>query len=87
MDGVYFLPSYKAISMSEMERETRDFLVKIATSISVGVLWLLINSTIGIAFNFAFFENTPRMGNYIFYVWFISSLIALIFYYRKKWKF
>ena len=73
--------------MSNMEPETRDFLVKIATSISIGMLWLLINSTIGIAFNFAFFEHRPGIGNYIFYVWFLLSLIWLISYYRKKWKF
>ncbi len=73
--------------MSDMEQETRDFLVKIATSISVGLLWLLINSTIGIAFNFAFFEDKPGIGNYIFYGWFLASLICLIFYYRRKWKF
>jgi hypothetical protein len=70
-----------------MESETRDFLVKIATSLSVGLLWLLINTTIGIAFNLAFFEKKPGIGNYIFYAWFISSLIALVIYYRKKWKF
>jgi hypothetical protein len=73
--------------MSGMESETRDFLAKIATSISVTLLWLLVNSTIGIAFNFAFFEKRPTTGNYIFYVWFLISLVALIFYYRKKWKF
>jgi len=73
--------------MSDMEQETRDFLAKIATSISVGLLWLLINSTIGIAYNFAFFEKQPRMGNYIFYGWFLISLLWLIYYYRKKWKF
>ena len=73
--------------MSNMEPEARDFLVKIATSISVGLLWLLINSTIGIALNFAFFEHKPGIGNYIFYGWFLLSLIWLIFYYRRKWKF
>ena len=73
--------------MSNMEDETREFLVKIATSISVALLWMLINSTIGIAFNLAFFENRPGVGNYIFYAWFIVSLIALIFYFRKKWRF
>ncbi len=73
--------------MSNMEDETRDFLVKIATSISVALLWLLINTSIGIALNFAFFENKPGIGNYIFYIWFSGSLIALIIYYRKKWKF
>jgi hypothetical protein len=73
--------------MSEMEPEARDFLVKIATSISMGMLWMLINSTIGIGFNFAFFQDKPRIGNYIFYVWFLVSLTWLIFYYRRKWKF
>ena len=73
--------------MSNMEDETRDFLVRIATSISVGVLWLLINSTVGIGFGFAFFDVKPGIGNYIFYVWFIGSFIALIIYYRRKWKF
>ncbi|MEO6220217.1 MAG: hypothetical protein ABIO81_07300 [Ginsengibacter sp.] len=73
--------------MSEMEQETRNFLARIATSISVGLLWLLINSTIGIAYNFAFFEDKPHIGNYIFYGWFLVSLIWLIFYYRKTWKF
>jgi len=73
--------------MSDMEQETRDFLAKIATSISVGLLWLLINSTIGIAYNFAFFEKQPGIGNYIFYGWFLVSLLWLIYYYRKKWKF
>ncbi|MEO6456298.1 MAG: hypothetical protein ABIN97_19635 [Ginsengibacter sp.] len=73
--------------MSNMETETRDFLVKIATSLSVGLLWMLINTTIGIAFNLAFFDSKPGIGNYIFYVWFIGSFIALVIYYRKKWKF
>jgi hypothetical protein len=73
--------------MSEMEPDTRIFLLKIATSLSVGLLWLLINSTIGIGLNFAFFENKPGLGNYIFYGWFLISLTFLIFYYRRKWKF
>jgi hypothetical protein len=50
------------------------------------LLWLIINSTIGIAFNFAFFEEKPTIGNYIFYVWFLASLFLLILYYRNKWK-
>jgi hypothetical protein len=73
--------------MSTMEDETRQFLVKIATSISVGLLWLLVNSTVGIGFGFAFFENRPDVGNYIFYLWFVGSLIGLIIYYKRKWNF
>ncbi len=73
--------------MSEMEPEVKSFLSKISTSLSVGLLWLLINTTIGIGFNFAFFEDKPTIGNYIFYAWFLISLYLLIVFYRKKWKF
>ena len=73
--------------MSGMEPDVKNFLSKIVTSLSVGLLWLLVNSTIGIRFNFAFFENKPTIGNYIFYVWFLVSLFFLIKLYRKMWKF
>lgn len=72
--------------MSDMEPEVKNFLSRIATSLSVGLLWLLVNSTIGIGFNFAFFEDKPTIGNYIFYSWFLLSLFLLIIFYRKKWK-
>jgi hypothetical protein len=72
--------------MSDMEPEVKNFLSRIATSLSVGLLWLLVNSTIGIGLNFAFFEDKPTIGNYIFYSWFLLSLFLLIIFYRKKWK-
>ena len=73
--------------MSGIEPEVKNFLSKIVTSLSIGLLWMLINSTIGIYFNFAFFENKPTIGNYIFYVWFLVSLYFLIKLYRRIWKF
>jgi len=73
--------------MSGMEPEVKNFLSRIATSLSVGLLWLMVNATIGIAFNFAFFEDKPTVGNYIFYSWFVLSFILLVIFYRKKWKF
>jgi hypothetical protein len=72
--------------MSDMEQDAREFLLKIASTISLGLLWMLINSTLGIGLNFAFFKNRPGVGNIIFYIWFISSFIALIVYIRRKWK-
>lgn len=72
--------------MSGMEPEARNFLVKIANSISVSLFWLIINSTIGIGLNWAFFTDTATIKNYIFYVWFIASLFFLIIYLKKKWK-
>jgi hypothetical protein len=73
--------------MSEMEPDIKNFLSKIMASVSMALLWLLINTTIGIGFNYAFFENKPSAGNYIFYGWLLLSLFLLILYFRKKWKF
>ena len=73
--------------MSDMERETRDFLLKIASTLSMGLLWLLINSTVGIFLGYGFFTGSPTLANYIFYVWFVGSFIWLVFYYKRKWDF
>ncbi len=72
--------------MSGMEPEVRNYLAKIATTLSAGLLWLLVNTTLGIGFNFAFFDDKPALKNYIFYVWFIISLTAMILFFIKKWK-
>lgn len=74
------------IYMSSMEPEVKNFLLKIATSLSMALLWLLINTTIGIGLNYAFFEIKPKLGNYIFYIWFILSLTWLILFFMKKWN-
>ena len=72
--------------MSNPEPDVKKFLVKIAVTISAVILWMLINSTIGIAFNYAFFEDTPKGLNYIFYGWFLISLLFSVLYCRRKWK-
>jgi hypothetical protein len=72
--------------MSSVEPEVKDFLLRVASSFSMGALWLLVNGTFGIGLNYAFFKSRPALGNYIFYAWFLMSLTALILYYRKKWK-
>ncbi len=72
--------------MSEMEPEARDFLKRVMQTVSVGLLFLLMHMTVGIYFNWAFFENTPRIGNIIYYIIFITSLSALIYFYYRLWK-
>lgn len=72
--------------MSSVEPEVKDFLVRVASSFSMGALWLLVNGTLGIGLNFAFFSHRPTLGNYIYYAWFLISLGLLIAYYIKKWK-
>ena len=69
-----------------MEPEVRAFLLKIVQSLSMGMLWLLINMSIGIYYGFAFFEDKPGLGNYLYYAGFLISLVLLIRYLKKKWK-
>lgn len=68
------------------EVDFRKYFRKIITSITVTLLWMLINSTAGIMFNFAFFENQPTVGNYIFYTWFMLSLTFLLILLYRVWK-
>ncbi|MCW3089209.1 MAG: hypothetical protein JWP81_278 [Ferruginibacter sp.] len=69
-----------------MEPEVREFLVKIVQSLSMGLVWLLVNMSIGIYYGFAFFEGHPTTGNYFYYFGFLLSLTLLIWYLKKKWK-
>ena len=72
--------------MSEMEQDVKEFLLRIVQTISMAMLWLLLNMTIGIYFDLAFFEGTPTIWNYIFYLWFLITFILLLIYFRNKWK-
>jgi len=69
-----------------MEPEMSEFLIRIVHTISMGLVWMLVNMTIGIYLGFAFFETKPSLGNYLFYAFFLISLGFLIRYFIKKWK-
>ena len=69
-----------------MEPEMVAFLKRISTSIFVGVLWMLINSTFGIMYDYAFVHDAISPGNIIFYIWFIASIPLLIWFYMRLWK-
>lgn len=69
-----------------MEPDIKEFLVRILNTISMALIWLLVNMCLGIYFDFGFFDNSPKWFNYIYYIWFIASLTWLIFYFKRKWK-
>lgn len=72
--------------MSEMEEDARELLKRTLMTVSVGSLWLLINSTLGIMFGWFFFDGAPGLGNIIFYAWFLASLGLLIWYFIRIWR-
>ncbi len=69
-----------------MDPDIKAFLLLIVNSLSMGILWMFVNMTFGIYYGFAFFENTPTIGNFIYWIFLIISFIFLIRYYKKKWK-
>jgi NADH:ubiquinone oxidoreductase subunit 3 (subunit A) len=72
--------------MSGMEPEVQEFLKRIAQTVSVSLLFFLLHMTVGIYFNWAFFEDSPRIGNIIYYLVFLASLAGLIYFYYRLWK-
>jgi hypothetical protein len=69
-----------------MEDDAKEFLIRIVRSLTVGLLWLMINMTFGIYLGWLMFEGAPTLGNFIFYAWLIISLALMILYFVRTWK-
>lgn len=72
--------------MSGMEPEVKDFLKRIVWSVFFGLSWLMVNMTIGIYYDLLFIRGNISIGNIIFYVFLIASLMGLIWFFFKIWK-
>ena len=72
--------------MSGMEPEVQDFLKRILWSFFFGLLWLMVNMTMGIYFGLLFIGERIRIGNIVFYLFSSISLGFLIWFYYKTWK-
>jgi hypothetical protein len=69
-----------------MEPGVREFLRRIMLSIFLGFSWMMINIIAGIKYNLAFLEGPVKIGNILFYIWFITSLVLLFLLFRKVWR-
>lgn len=69
-----------------MEPGVRKYLIRIANTLSVGLLWMAINSTLGIMYDFAFVHDTISTGNILFYIWFVVSLGAFLWWVIRLWN-
>lgn len=69
-----------------MEPEVKAFLLLIVQSISMSLLWMMVNMTAGVYFELAFFDSHISIWNILYYIFFLSTLVLLLIYLRKKWK-
>lgn len=69
-----------------MEPEVSAFLARIAKSISLVLLWMLINTFFGVRKGYFFLDEKITAGHVLFYAWFIGSGIGLFWFLLKIWK-
>ena len=69
-----------------MEPGIREFFKRIVATVSLLILWMMINVTIGIKYNLAFFDTSIQWYNIVFYIWLIASFAALIWLCFKIWQ-
>jgi hypothetical protein len=69
-----------------MEPGIREFFKRIVTTLSLLILWMMINLTLGIKYDYAFFETKIYWYNIVFYLWMVVSTVALIWVCLKIWK-
>jgi hypothetical protein len=69
-----------------MEDETRQFLVKIANTIAIILLWMMGNVFFGIYKELGFFNNNPNWKNWLYYILAIVTLVWLVRYIKRKWN-
>jgi hypothetical protein len=72
--------------MSGMEPEIRDFLKTVLKTISAGMLFLIFHMTVGLYFNWAFYQENIRIGNIIYYFILAGSFFYMLFYLYNIWK-
>lgn len=55
-------------------------------TVSLVLLWMMVQVYFGIYHEFAFFDMAPDWKNILYYIFLIVSLIVLIIHLKRKWK-
>lgn len=69
-----------------MEPEAAAFLRRVGNSLAIGFVWLAVNATAAIKGDNAFIGDQITIGNILFYIWFVISIVILVILYKKIWK-
>lgn len=69
-----------------MEPQLLQFLNRIMRTIGLVVLWMTLNSSLGIMWGYAFVENNWKLGNSLFYCFLLVSFIGLAYLLFKIWR-
>lgn len=69
-----------------MEPSFIHYIKQIIKTISIVLVWMIINIKYGIMDNHAFFDESIKTNNYIFYGWLIVSFTVVIILLIRIWN-
>ena len=69
-----------------MEPQLLQFLNRIMRTIGLVVFWMTLNSTIGLMWGYAYVGNHWQLGNIVYYIFLLLSLIGLLYVLYKIWR-
>lgn len=69
-----------------MDPQVAKYFKKILNSLFAGLMWMFVNITGGIYFEFAYSERYPGFVHVLFYIWLAGSLALLLWYYFRIWS-
>lgn len=69
-----------------MDPEVMAFLNRISRTIGFTLLWMGLNSTLGIMLGYAFVETEWHWFNYLYYLFLMTSSAGYLFLLYKIWK-
>jgi hypothetical protein len=68
-----------------MDPQLRVYFLRIVNTLSLVLLWFIVNATAGIKYELAYIEDALTIPNILFYCWLVSSLILLLWRLYKIW--
>lgn len=74
-----------SVKQLQMEPEAAAFLRRVANSLAIGFIWLAVNAIAAIKGDNAFIGDRITLGNILFYIWFVLSIVILVLLYKKIW--
>lgn len=69
-----------------MEPQLLQFLNRIMRTIGLGLLWMILNSSLGIMWGYAYIESSWKLSNVLFYIFLVLSFIGLLYVLYKIWR-
>ena len=72
--------------LQSMEPEVVAFLKRVALCIFLAFCWLVITVVLGVKFDLAVVEAHVTIGNVLYYIWLVGSLILLLLFFLRLWR-